>query len=431
MELASDVGPVPLNVGALLVLDAPGADPRRLARVLAERAERVPRLSQRLVVPATPWRRPSWQPAGTPLSEQVGVRVCPAPGDSTALLAAAVSLLTTPLPRRRPLWRAHVLSGLADGGLAVVVVMHHVLADGIGGLAVLAALADTPARSHGPGRGRGTRAASVAAAPAPGAATDSRWGSLRAAGRELGGGRPRRAPSTSVNRPTGARRVMVSVACDLDGVRGTARRQGATVNDLLLVAVTEATGALLRERGETPSDLVVSVPVSARGGTTAGDLGNRVGVMPVRVPMGGRLDERLAAVAADTSTRRAGARGSSVRLVGPAFRALASTGLLRAFIDRQRLVNLFLTNVRGPADVLTLDGAPLRSVLPLTATQGNIGIAFAALSYAGSLRVVAVLDPDVVPEHELLREALAHALAALAALPAAPSTAARYRAWST
>ena len=37
----------------------------------------------------------------------------------------------------------------------------------------------------------------------------------------------------------------------------------------------------------------------------------------------------------------------------------------------------------------------------MTTTAGNIGVSFAALSYAGSLTVVAMTDPDVVPERAL------------------------------
>src|SRR6185437_6270350 len=56
----------------------------------------------------------------------------------------------------RPLWSAVVVTGLADGGSALLVVLHHVVADGVGGLAVLAALADGapspgPLRQHPPG----------------------------------------------------------------------------------------------------------------------------------------------------------------------------------------------------------------------------------------------------------------------------------------
>ena len=47
-----------------------------------------------------------------------------------------------PLPKDAPLWLIVLITDLADGAAAVVVVLHHVIADGLGGLNVLAALLD-------------------------------------------------------------------------------------------------------------------------------------------------------------------------------------------------------------------------------------------------------------------------------------------------
>jgi hypothetical protein len=52
-------------------------------------------------------------------------------------------------------------------------------------------------------------------------------------------------------------------------------------------------------------------------------------------------------------------------------------------------------------------------MVPLTATQGNVALAFAALSYRDRLTVTAVLEPDVVGESDLLRGSLQAALDAL------------------
>lgn len=408
MQLASDVGPVPFNVGALLLLDADSHQAAALADLLADRAARVPRLSQRLVTPTAAWQRPWWQHLPyLDLRSRVEVRAATAPGDRDALLTDAVALLTQPLPRTAPLWRATVLTGLRERRCALVLVLHHVLADGIGGLAVLAALADGAAAPEADGR------------PAPGAASDrvgDRWASVRRGLRELGGGRPQAAPATSLNRPTGRSRALVTADADLRTVRAAARAAGATVNDVLLVAATGAASEVLGARGESPTELVVSVPVSARAAASAGDLGNRVGVMPVRVPLAGERAQRLAAVARATGQQRSqsGGRGASAALVGPVFRVLAATGLLRWFVDRQRLVNLFLTNLRGPSGHLRVGGATVTEVVPLTSTQGNVGLAFAALSYAGRLTVTAVLDPEVVTERDLLGRALQAELDALA-----------------
>ena len=86
--------------------------------------------------------------------------------------------------------------------------------------------------------------------------------------------------------------------------------------------------------------------------------------MPVTLPAAGSLADRITRVAAITRQRKTPARATSVALLGPLFRLLTSTGLLRWFVNRQWLVHGFATNLRGPAQPLTFAGAPLRPVIP-------------------------------------------------------------------
>ena len=58
-------------------------------------------------------------------------------------------------------------------------------------------------------------------------------------------------------------------------------------------------------------------------------------------------------------------------------------------------------------------GAAIRRIAPVTLATGNVSVAFAALSYAGTLAVSVIVDPDVVPERDLLATALQHELEAL------------------
>jgi len=144
MELASDIGPAPRQVGALLRFGpgtALGFDEVR--RSIADRIGGIRRLRQQLV--PTPWGcgRPVWvDDQDFDIAHHVEAVASVAPGDDTALLAAAAALVTRPLPAHRPLWSATLVEGLADEGCALVFIFHHVLADGMGGLAVLASLVD-------------------------------------------------------------------------------------------------------------------------------------------------------------------------------------------------------------------------------------------------------------------------------------------------
>jgi diacylglycerol O-acyltransferase / wax synthase len=418
-QLATDVGPVPANVGAALLLDAgPAADAAALADVLANRLGTIPRMRQRLRAVPLGCGRPVWvdDPRFEP-QHHVEIVDCAAPGDLGALLDIAVATVTRPLDRSRPLWRVRIVTGLSDGRVGVVLALHHVLADGMGGLALLAGLVD------GIGEGWGAQPP-PRPEPSPRAlradAARSRWRALRRAPRaaaalrpaltELGRDRPERAPRCSLNAPTGPRRRARVVTVELAPLQRAARDSGATVNDVLLVAVARAIGSVLRSRGECVPDLVISVPVSARTTATTERLGNQVGVMPVRVPATRTAEEALVRVARTTAARRTEQRGTSAALIAPAFRALAALRLFRPMIDRQRLVNSFLTNMRGPERPATIAGASVRLVAPVTIATGNVSVAFAALSYAGALSITVMVDPDLVPELDLLVKALADEL---------------------
>jgi diacylglycerol O-acyltransferase / wax synthase len=144
MQLATDVGPAPMHVGAVLVHGTgPGFSVQDAQRLLGERVRAVPRLRQRLRRAPPGCGRPFWadDPAFD-LRHHVRQLPCPPPGDQRALLAVAAAVAGEPLPRSRPLWSATFVTGLADGGTGLVIVTNHVLADGIGGLAVLAKLVD-------------------------------------------------------------------------------------------------------------------------------------------------------------------------------------------------------------------------------------------------------------------------------------------------
>jgi hypothetical protein len=230
--------------------------------------------------------------------------------------------------------------------------------------------------------------------------------------RELGlsTGPPRRAPVTSVNRPTGSRRKLSTVTVPLEPVRDLANASQGTVNDVLVTSIVGALSALLRRRGESPDELVVSVPISGRRSTTADRLGNVTGVVPLTLPTTPDPRERLARTAAISGARRSGHRASSAGPMGLVFRALGRLGLFQLFIDRQRLVNTFITNVRGPDHILTLGGHRIVEIVPVAITPGNVAVTFDILSYAGRVCITIVCDPDLVPDASVLARLLSEEL---------------------
>jgi diacylglycerol O-acyltransferase / wax synthase len=383
MQLAAGDGRAAGHIGAILVLGAePGFDAAEARRLLGERIRAVPRLRQRLHRPPPGCGRPYW--ADDPAFDagwHVRQVCCPPPGDERTLLDLAAAQLGEPLPRSRPLWSATFVTGLADGGTALLVIMDHVLADGIAGLAVLAALTDQAS-------GTVTARAPEFPAPAPGTrelAADAWRGRLRRAraagpagpgaprGRhriragiaELGGTRPRpRRPVTSLNRPVGPRRHLEVIPADLAALRDLGHAHGGTVNDVVLAAVAGALRTLLAARGEQLGEVTITVPVAARRAASGGELGNQIGIMTLAVPARGEL------------------------------------------ASHQRVVQTFVTNLRGPEDPLTFSGAAVRAIIPIPSTTGNVTVTFAASSYAGTLYITVLSDPAGMTDAPALAAAL-------------------------
>ena len=417
---SADVGPAPMHVGAVLILGGgPGFSVPEAQRLLGERVHAVPRLRQRLRRAPPGCGRPFWadDPAFD-LRHHVRQLPCPAPGDERALLDVAAAVTGSPLRRSRPPWSATFVTGLADGGTGLVIAMNHVLADGIGGLAVLARLVDPV-----PGLPPGGEQAAPFPAPAPRvrALVADAWAGrthrlthladslrrIRQGLAELGATRPpRRIPPTTLNRPIGPQRRIDVVAADLAAIRALGHAHGGTVNDVILAAVAGALRALLAGRGEKLDLVMASVPVSARQAATGGQLGNQVGVMPVALPTGGDLATRVTQIAAITRQRKTAARGTSAVVLGLPVRLLAATGLLRWLISRQRRIHTFVTSLRGPAGPLSSAGSPVRTVIAIPNTTGNVTVTFGALSYAGTLRITVGSDPSQVPDVAVLTAAL-------------------------
>jgi WS/DGAT/MGAT family acyltransferase len=383
-----------MQVGAIVVLDR---DPGSVEALLADRVRTVPRLRRRLVRTPFGCGRPVWvDDAGFDISRHVHRMACPPPGDETALLGIASSLVTRPLSRSSPLWSATLVTGLTEDRAALVLVFHHVLSDGIGGLAVLANLVD----------GAGHTGTAPFPTPTPSRrelAKDAWTARLRWPERASTTGLqwPSRGSRCSLNQPTGPRRQQAIARAGVSRLHATAHRCGGTVNDALLTAVTGALGTVLTKRGDNVDELVVSIPVSTRRSTTVAHLGNSTGVMPVALPTGGDPWSRLTRIAAITRSHK-----KSVTSATPIFRMLKVLGVADWFMNHQRMVNTVVTNVHGPDHPMRLGGAHVVDLIPLSATTGNVTVAFAALSYDDAFTVTVVADPDRVPDLLELTEAL-------------------------
>ncbi len=425
----------PQEIGALAVLDGGGLlDPDGRFRieavrdVIESRLHLVPRFRQRLHTPRRGLGGPLWVDAPSfDLANHVRVVPLPAPADEAELLIATEQLRRRRLDRSRPLWGMWFLPGLPEGRIGLFVKMHHVIADGIAGVATLGNFLDAT-----PGAAVARRGSWV---PAPPSARDLLADNLRRNAAGLGRAMPRLArrrttwqqvgaawsavrellaeepgTETSLDRRVGPDRTMAVVRTRLDQVKEAAHARGAKVNDVLLAATAGGLRRLLCSRGEPVEGVVrISVPVSLRQGDGGEARGNLVGALLVPLPLGiSDPGDRLRQIAAETASRKRRIPPSMGRV--PRSR-IARRALLKV-IDRQH-VNVTTTDVPGPPLPLYLAGARVLEVFPVLSLIWNVSLGVGAMSYAGQFNVLAIADRDVCPDLDVFAAAMREELHAL------------------
>ncbi len=146
--LYSETRSSPMNVlGVVVIGSGPDGPPgfERIERLVAERLPRLAPFRRRLVESPLGLAHPVWiEDPDFDLHRHLHRISAPAPGGEPELAEVVALLARERLDRARPLWQLWTIEGLADGGTAVVVKLHHALADGVSGAVLLASLLDLP-----------------------------------------------------------------------------------------------------------------------------------------------------------------------------------------------------------------------------------------------------------------------------------------------
>jgi len=414
---------LPMNVAALAILEGrvlPGAPGELAVEAIRVRIEQrlhlAPRLRQRLYRPGFGFGAPVWvDDASFDISRHVRTRPVPSRGEEV-LLATCVELNDRLFDQAHPLWEIWLLTGALDGHVPMLIRFHHVLADGIAALLLLGTLFDSApcdsaaeaAESKGPpwtARSIPTRSELLGDALRRSITGICRGvhqiehprrtlAPARTLFRQaLQLAREGRAPRTSFNRPVGRQHRVLLVRADLEQAKQVAHAHHATVNDVVLCTIAGGTRALLAGRGELPRPLAlkVSVAASVRAPTSASQAGNLVGILLVPVPVGEEDPiRRLEQIARATAERK------RLPPYQPAARFL-QRWMIRT-MNRQRRINLLMSNLPGPPEPMYFAGAKILELFQIGVVQGNVAVQVGALSYAGQLNFDIVADANLVPD---------------------------------
>lgn len=404
---------VSLAIGGVAVLDGPAPTFEQVRDTVGARCLSNPRSTEVLLTHALDSEAPEWAPdPAFDLNHHLRRAALPAPGDDTALFAEIATIMERRLDRSRPLWECWLIEGLAGRRWALLIKVHHALADGIAAAHLLTALCDDHEADSFAADIAGSRCPARPQSATSRNPLDWLGGLTRAAVRTATGaadvltGVLRPAARSPLTGPVSDLRRYSATEVSLADIETVRRRFGVTVNDVALAAVAGSYRDALMRRGvlPRPDSLRTLVPVSVRAADRMAVSDNRVSLMLPFLPVD--LEDpvqRLRAVhnrmttAKSSGQRQAGGAlvWLSTRLVP--FAVSAAVVRLASRLPQRGVVTV-ATNVPGPRHRQQVMGRDVTRLLPIPPIAVQLRTGVAMLSYADTLAFGLLADFDAAPD---------------------------------
>jgi WS/DGAT/MGAT family acyltransferase len=289
-------------------------------------------------------------------------------------LAFAELWVREPFDRTKPLWRLGLLTGLDSGRAAVVIKVHHAIADGIGLVLMLAAFTDlepNPTKRFtadhlelDPGRARWSRsrrwahrarvtARTVRSGPAAG--TKRGIATLVSMTKVVW---PHRTPHSRLMTGRSTRLQLDARSIPLRALKDAGRAAGVSLNDAFVALIADAVGRYHDRHGVPCGTLRIHMPVNVRNARTATLAGNQF--VPARISLEvpprnhahglGRVSDQIERLRAEPGLPHINAVSAAVQRTGVTMTRLIIGGMMKG-------VDVLASNVPGPNFPLYLAGA--------------------------------------------------------------------------
>jgi WS/DGAT/MGAT family acyltransferase len=362
----------------------------------------------------------------------------PDPGGQHELQEMVSDLMSTPLDYSKPLWQMQYVENFR-GGSAVIVRIHHCIADGIALIRVLLGMTDdSPTGSPAVRRrrrrrkpvGGGTwlpevvndavRSVRKATGPVVEQAVQTLLDPAKLGGHVKEGGQAagivaRLAtasadPSTPFRGALGtSKRCAWSEVLPLDEVKQLGRQMDATINDVLLSGVTGALRRYLLHRQGTVDDNIdirAVIPVNLRPEDEVDKLGNKFGLVFLSLPVGTAdrwerlhlLKQRMDELKESSEAVVTYAILNALGMTSPEVESAA----VQFFGSKATAV---MTNVPGPREEIYLAGSPMSGMMFWVPQSARLGLGVSILSYAGQVRVGVATDAGLIPDPDAIIKA--------------------------
>lgn len=375
----------------------------------------------------------------------------PGKGSWSGLLAEARRMSLSDFDRHRPLWEMELVEGLPGGRSAVLLKLHHSIADGQATVLIGLSLfelgpdpnPDEPQAPPPPaaedasqvevsaadisdnvrrGLAAAERAAGILADLARGTVQDpvgtwsSALGTLASVGRFTA---VPDGPLSPLMRGRGTTYRFAAFDLPFAGLRSAAKSRGRSVNDAFMAAVGLGLERYHVRHDAIADDLRFNVPISLRGdpGDTSGQAANAVTIARFALPVAGlTVDERMDDAHEIVERWR---NEPALRLADP----LAEISWLipvPVLAQAARASDVTTSNVPGPPIPLYLAGARVVGMYPLVATIGA-AVNVTMVTYDGQAFVGVSADDRAVPDLDALVADLRGGFAEVTGAPVGPA----------
>jgi diacylglycerol O-acyltransferase len=435
---------MPLHIGAVLVFEGPLPLDDCLELVRRKLPE-LPRYQQRIVEPPFNIGHPTWEidPNFNLRNHIHSVRL--RRGTEAEFQTLVGKTLSAMMDRRKPLWDLTLVDGLKGGRGAMIVRLHHCMADGIAGIDFMSLILDPAPLPY-------SHPEPVAEAPPLRDGESSlidavlssytemleRILSVQSAALNIAEAlvlTPLPALSQLArlvpdllnpverlpfNRPCPGARKLVWTEVSMAEVKAIREVYGAKLNDVVLTVVAAAVRSYTRLHRKPVKNrrvrMMVPVNIRARDAIGGSPLGNRISMIPINIPLDVADPVELLNIVRETTCAFKGASVAEfITMAGNWVGMIPSP--LQAVLGPYggRLphppFNMVTTNVPGPQFPLYGLGRKVLSVYPYVPVGAQMGLNVAIESYNGTLYFgftgseVAVPDVAIVPR--LLDQAFA------------------------
>jgi diacylglycerol O-acyltransferase / wax synthase len=456
---------MPMHVGALHIFELPkgfrGKFVAALRKHMSERLPLAPPLRRRLWMMPMNITNPVWVDAVPDMNKHVVEHQLPARGrrDMAALEKMVGQLHVHLLDRRRPLWKFHVIEGLAPAAnghkrVAMYTQLHHAAVDGQAAVALANAILDTSAEPPSRDIKSSTRekqfklslvemisgaltsevqqiAHLIRALPEAAGSLGSAAGRI-AARSELISGRRRAgslslAPRMALNEPITAKRAFAAVTLPLQELKALGKAHDATLNDVVLWLCSTALREHYAVKGELPGkSMVAAVPVSLRAkGDTAADNQASMTLLSLGTNVADPK-KRLAQIKAATKSMKStlskvkNVLPTDFPSIGISWLTEAASAVYRRATESDKIpsvANVAISNVPGPPVPLYLAGAHMLTNYPCSIVTHGLGLNITVQSYDQSLDFGMMADAKAMPDVRKLADEVQDAFEQLRALP--------------